>query len=116
MMHGKKHIRLRETNTPSLLSHFGSLGLLGYEESEKLQRNYLFLRNLECVLRILNPSPTNYLPREEKSLAVLARLLDYAGETSVGLASELMEDYDRNTKEVRAFYRKTIDTLLRISL
>ena len=116
MMHGKKHTRLRETNTLSLISHFGSLGLLGHEESEKLQRNYLFLRNLECVLRILNLSPTNYLPLEEKSLAVLARLLGYAGETSAGLASGLMGDYDRNTKEVRAFYRKTIDTLLRVSL
>jgi glutamate-ammonia-ligase adenylyltransferase len=116
MMHGKKHIRLRETNTLSLISHFGSLGLFDHEESEKLQSNYLFLRNLECALRILNLSPTNYLSREEKSLVVLARLLGYAGETSADLASELMEDYDRNTKEVRAFYRKTIDTLLRISL
>ncbi|MCH8156199.1 MAG: bifunctional [glutamate--ammonia ligase]-adenylyl-L-tyrosine phosphorylase/[glutamate--ammonia-ligase] adenylyltransferase [Nitrospinae bacterium] len=116
MMHGKKHSRLRETNTLTIISRFDSLGLLDHEVSEELNGNYLFLRNLECALRILNPSSTNHLPRDEESLAVLARILGYEGGNTGEYAAKLMADYDRNTKEVRAFYRKTIDTLLRISL
>ena len=116
MMHGKKNPRLRVTNTLASVAQFSALGMLGHDESEGLRKNYLFLRNLECVLRIINPSSTNHLPKEEGELLVLAKLLGYADKGTDGPARKLMEDYDRNTKEVRVFYRKTIDNLLRTSL
>ena len=116
MMHGKKNPRLRETNTLAAVAQFNALGMLDHDESECLRRNYLFLRNLECVLRIINPASTNHLPREKGELLVLAKLLGYGEKDIEDPAGKLMEDYDQNTKEVRAFYRKTIDTLLRTSL
>ena len=116
MMHGKKNPRLRVTNTLASVAQFSALGMLDHDESEGLRENYLFLRNLECALRIINPSSTNHLPKEEGELLVLAKLLGYADKGTDDPAGKLMEDYDRNTKEVRAFYRKTIDNLLRTSL
>lgn len=116
MMHGKKNPRLRETNTLAAVAQFSALGMLDHDESESLRKNYLFLRNLECALRIMNPASTNHLPKKQDALLVLAKLLGYGNTDSSDPAGKLMEDYDQNTKEVRAFYRKTIDTLLRTSL
>jgi len=116
MMHGKKNPRLRETNTLAAVAQFNALGMLDHGESVCLRTNYLFLRNLECVLRIINPASTNHLPREKGELLVLAKLLGFGEKDIEDPAGKLMEDYDQNTKEVRAFYRKTIDTLLRTSL
>ena len=116
MMHGKKNPRLRVTNTLASVAQFSVLGMLDHDESECLRKNYLFLRNLECALRIINLSSTNHLPKEEGELLVLAKLLGYTDKGTDDPAGKLMEDYDRNTKEVRAFYRKTIDNLLRTSL
>ena len=61
MMYGKKYSHLRETNTLSVLAQFGALSIFDHNEPEKLRKHYLFLRNLECALRILDPSFKNYL-------------------------------------------------------
>ncbi|KMP11791.1 hypothetical protein UR09_02515 [Candidatus Nitromaritima sp. SCGC AAA799-A02] len=116
MMHGYKHFKLRETNTLAVVAQFDALGILDYEETDRLRHNYLFLRNVECALRILNPASSNHLPKGKDFLRVLARLLGYEEKNDDDPSALFMEDYDRVTKEVRAFYRKTIDTLLRTSL
>ncbi len=113
LMHGKKFSRLRETNTISALQNFVALGLVDQGMAEDLQGSYLFLRNLECVLRIIRQAPTNNLPKENKELAPVARLLGYEGEDADTLADALLADYDLHTQRVRKHYRKTIGSLLR---
>ena len=81
--------------------------------AEELQSSYLFLRNLECILRIIHQVPTNYLPKDNKELASVARLLGYRGEDSETLADSLFADYDCNTQLVHKHYRKTIGKFLR---
>ena len=111
LMHGKKFPRLRQTNTLSALKSFVALGLIDQEMAEELQDSYLFLRNLECALRIIRQTPTNTLPKDNKELAPLARLLGY--EDAEIQAGSLLIDYDRHTQRVRKHYRKTIGNLLR---
>jgi len=113
LMHGKKFPRLRQTNTLSALQSFATLGLVDQSMAEELQDSYLFLRNLECALRIIRQTPTNTLPKENKELAPLARLLGYEGEDAETLADALLTDYDCHTQRVRKHYRKTIGNLLR---
>jgi [glutamine synthetase] adenylyltransferase / [glutamine synthetase]-adenylyl-L-tyrosine phosphorylase len=113
LMHGKKFPRLRQTNTLSALRNFVALGLVDQDMAEELQGNYLFLRNLECVLRIIRTTPTNTLPKDNKELAPLARLLGYEGEDAESLAGALLADYETHTQQVRKHYRKTIGNLLR---
>ena len=112
-MHGKKFLRLRETNTLSALKNFVALGLVDQGMAEELQGSYLFLRNLECVLRIIRQTPTNNLPKENKELAPVARLLGYEGDDADTLADALLADYEYHTQRVRKHYRKTIGNLLR---
>jgi glutamate-ammonia-ligase adenylyltransferase len=113
LMHGKKFLRLRETNTLSTLQSFVALGLVHQVMGEELQDSYLFLRNLECILRIIRQTPTKNLPKENKELAPLARLLGYKGEDADTLADALLTDYDLHTQRVRKHYRKIIGNLLR---
>ena len=111
LMHGKKFPRLRQTNTLSALKSFVALGLIDQDMAEELQDSYLFLRNLECALRVIRQTPTNTLPKDNKELAPLARLLGY--EDAEIQAGSLLIDYDRHTQRVRKHYRKTIGNLLR---
>jgi glutamate-ammonia-ligase adenylyltransferase len=113
MMHGRKFSRLRQPNTLAALQEFVALGLVDQEMAEELHGSYLFLRNLECALRIIRQTPTNTLPKGNKDLAPLARLLGYLGEDAEALAALLLKDYDHHTQKVRKHYRKTIGTLLR---
>jgi [glutamine synthetase] adenylyltransferase / [glutamine synthetase]-adenylyl-L-tyrosine phosphorylase len=113
LMHGIKFPRLRETNTLLALQNFVALGLVDQEMAEELHDSYLFLRNLECSLRIIRQAPTNTLPKDNKELAPLARLLGYEGEVAETLATALLTDYESHTQRVRKHYRKTIGNLLR---
>jgi [glutamine synthetase] adenylyltransferase / [glutamine synthetase]-adenylyl-L-tyrosine phosphorylase len=113
LMHGNKFARLRETNTLVALQNSFGLGLVDQSMAEELQGSYLFLRNLECVLRISRQTSTNTLPKGNKELAPVARLLGYAGKDAETLAEALLADYDLHTQRVRKHYRKTIGNLLR---
>ena len=113
LMHGKKFLRLRQTNTLLALKSFVDLGLVDQVLAEELMDSYLFLRNLECVLRIIRQTPTNILPKDNIELAPLARMLGYEGDEAESLASSLLEDYARHTQQVRKHYRKIIGNLLR---
>ena len=113
ILDGKKFPRLRQTNTLSALQSFVTLGLVDQGMAEELHDSYLFLRNLECALRIIRQTPTNTLPKDKKELAPLARLLGYEGEDAETLADSLLTDYDFHTQRVRKHYRKTIGNLLR---
>jgi glutamate-ammonia-ligase adenylyltransferase len=113
LMHGNKFLRLRETNTLLALQNLIVLGLVDQGMAEELQGSYFFLRNLECVLRIIRQTSTNTLPKENKELAPVARLLGYEGKDAKTLSEALLTDYDLHTQRVRKHYRKTIGNLLR---
>jgi [glutamine synthetase] adenylyltransferase / [glutamine synthetase]-adenylyl-L-tyrosine phosphorylase len=113
LMHGNKFLRLRETNTLLALQNLIALGLVDKSMAEELQGSYLFLRNLECVLRVIRQSSTNTLPKDNKALAPVARLLGYEGENAETMSQALLTDYDFHTQRVRKYYRRTIGNLLR---
>lgn len=116
LIHGHQYERLRQTNTLSVLHNLDACGLIDNSVVDQLEGNYLFLRNLECALKILTQPFTNHLPTREEALAALAKLLGYSGENNSALAEKLQENYRDTTSQVRKFYRKTVGALLRKSL
>ena len=116
MIHGKKNCQLRETNTLSAIAQLGILGIINHIDSQNIKKHYLFLRNLECALRIQNISLMSHLPKEQEKLVILAKFLKYSGKKSTDIVEKFINDYTHTTKEIRAFYSKTIDTLLRTAL
>ncbi len=113
LMHGKKNPRLRETNTINALNMFVAQGMIDEGKADQAKESYLFLRRLECALRIIRETPINNLPKEVCDLAQLARLMSYAGNDADSLANALLKDYEKHTVQMREYYRETIGQLLR---
>ena len=113
LIHGKKNPRLRKTNTMSALDMFVAQGMIDRSKASQAKENYLFLRKLECALRIIRETHTNNLTKEVRDLAQLARLMSYTGNDEDKLANALLEDYEKHTVQMREYYRETIGQLLR---
>ncbi len=116
LMHGYKHPRLKSTSTLKVLGLLSDFGILSPDAADELRNNYLFLRNLECALRLLAQRFGNHLPKDTEDLAALARLLGYREASQEALAAKLQDDYKQTTDKVRAFYSRNLDNLLRTSL
>ncbi len=116
MMNGHRYPKLRETNVFHLIQILSSYGILPYEQGEELGKNYHFLRNLECALRLLNPRYSNYLPKDKETLGVLGRMLSFPGNHFEEQGNSFMEEYLKVTKKVRTLYRDSMDTFLRTAL
>ena len=113
LIHGQKNPRLRETNTMEAINKFVKNGMIDQFKAEKVKENYLFLRKLECALRIIHVKPSNNLPKDTSDLAQLARLMSYKGSNAKNLADNLLNDYEKHTTLMREYYRDTIGQLLR---
>ena len=92
LIHGKKNPRLRQANTIKSINMFVAHGMIDQVKADQVKKNYLFLRKLECALRIIRQTPTNTLPKEITELAQLARLLSYSGDDEGTLANALKLD------------------------
>jgi [glutamine synthetase] adenylyltransferase / [glutamine synthetase]-adenylyl-L-tyrosine phosphorylase len=113
LIHGKKNPRIRKTNTMKTLDIFVTQGMIDQRKADQLKDNYIFLRRLECALRIIHETPTNNLPKETLDLAQLARLMSYIGNDANNVANAFLLDYEKHTLQMRAYYRETIGQLLR---
>ena len=113
LIHGKKNPRLRKTNTIESINMFVAHGMIDQVKADLVKENYIFLRKLECALRIIRQTPTNTLPEETTELAQLARLLSYSGDDKNILANALLNDYEKHTTQMREYYRETVGQLLR---
>ena len=88
-------------------------GMIDRNKASQAKENYLFLRRLECALRIIRETPINNLTKEVHDLAQLARLMSYTGNEEDKLANALLEDYEKHTVQMREYYREIIGQLLR---
>jgi glutamine synthetase adenylyltransferase len=75
----------------SALDMFIAQGMIDRIKASQAKVNYLFLRRLECALRIISETPTNNLPKEVCDLAQLARLMSYTGNEEDKLANALLD-------------------------
>lgn len=65
IIHGGRQPGLRSTNTLDTLAAIASAGLLPANDVDQLRRAYLFLRNTEHCLQMVDDQQTQQLPRSE---------------------------------------------------
>ncbi|HUX19128.1 MAG TPA: bifunctional [glutamate--ammonia ligase]-adenylyl-L-tyrosine phosphorylase/[glutamate--ammonia-ligase] adenylyltransferase, partial [Acidithiobacillus sp.] len=65
IIHGGRQPALRSTNTLDTLAAIASAGLLPADDVDQLRRAYLFLRNTEHCLQMVDDQQTQQLPRLE---------------------------------------------------
>lgn len=101
---GAKRVAIRERNTIKALGKLYRSKLLTEAEYTTLREAYLFLRDLENKLQMVNDAQTHLLPAAPKELRACALRLGYADERDQTAADHLLADYARHTKQVHQFF------------
>ena len=77
VQHGSALPGIRHRNTMQALAALHEQSLLSSEQCDTLTRAYLFLRDVENKLQMVNDAQTHSIPRDHEELTVCARLLGY---------------------------------------
>ncbi len=113
LRHREKWTGLRSTNTLKALQNFSQMGIMDDREAAELREGYLFLRNLECILRLISERSANCLPTEPEPLAAIALMFGLDMKKDEERVAALDQEYENKTGRVRELYRKIIDRKLR---
>jgi len=106
--HGGRDPWLRQGNTLMALHRLADKGYLPYAEYSSLSRAYVFLRDLEHRLELGQDRQISTLPRDPRTLSILARRMGL-GETSAGAeVAALDAELELHRRTVRAFYDSVV--------
>ena len=100
--HGGPIPQIRERNTLRALTSLCEHSFLSGEQCATLTRAYLFLRDVENKLQMVNDAQTHSLPREREELTTCARLLGYPD------AEAFVRDYEDHTSRVNRIFEATL--------
>jgi glutamate-ammonia-ligase adenylyltransferase len=103
--HGSRTPQIRERNTMRALGALRDQSLISAEECDTLTQAYVFLRDVENKLQMVNDAQTHSLPIEGHELAACARRLGYS-DNELGAAEQLLRDYQRHTGQVNRIFEE----------
>ena len=108
-IHGGRLPQILERNTLRSLVLLFEESFLSAEEFRILQRAYLFLRDVENKLQMVDDAQTHSLPQELAELRVCARLLGYSGATAGETpADPFLREYRQHTAGVNRIFEKFV--------
>src|SRR5215475_843844 len=102
---GARFPDIRERNTMAALGSLYTHSIISSEERDILCKAYLFLRDVENKLQMVNDAQTHSLPRAYEELNACARLLGYSG------AEPFLRQYQYHTGHVSRIFA-SIDLVL----
>jgi glutamate-ammonia-ligase adenylyltransferase len=102
---GARFPDIRERNTMAALGALRTHSIISSEERDALCKAYLFLRDVENKLQMVNDAQTHSLPRTFEELNACARLLGYPG------AEPFLREYQYHTGYVSRIFA-SIDLVL----
>lgn len=102
---GRRFPAIRQRNTLRALGSLCSVTIISAEECDVLTKAYLFLRDVENKLQMVNDAQTHSLPRTHEELTTCARLLGYPA------AEPFLSDYQDHTGRVNRIF-ESIDSIL----
>jgi glutamate-ammonia-ligase adenylyltransferase len=106
--HGADLPEILERNTLSALAALRAHALVSEEEFAALETAYLFLRDVENKLQMVNDAQTHSLPRELEELNACARLLGYMGTSLESSSDQLLRDLQRHTGSVNRIFENVV--------
>ena len=109
---GGKNPAIRTPNTPDAIASLVREGVLSGDEGEALTSSYVFLRDVEHRLQLMDEQPIRNLPTEPRELEKFGRRLGYHG------AGDFMGAYRGHTARVhnllqRLFYGRKSTVVVR---
>jgi glutamate-ammonia-ligase adenylyltransferase len=103
--HGAGTPQIRGRSTMKALGALRDQSLISAEECETLTQAYVFLRDVENKLQMVNDAQTHSLPIDGRELAACARRLGYS-DNEPGAAEQLLRDYQRHTGHVNRIFEE----------
>jgi len=104
--HGARTPQIHERNTMKALGALRDQSLISMEECETLTRAYVFLRDVENKLQMVNDAQTHSLPIEGQELAACARRLGYSDNEHGAAAEQFLRDYQHHTGQVNRIFEE----------
>ena len=77
LKHAPQHHEILQVGTLAAMEQLAALGCLSSEDAEALSQSYIFLREIEAGLRLMDTSARHDLPKDPLALTTLASLLGY---------------------------------------
>ena len=111
LQHGKNDVSLHKQGTVMLLKRLSAKALLSDETTEELTAAYLFLRNVENKLQMLNDRQTHLLPSDPREMDALGVRLGYVETSDGSPADQLRWDYECHAKKVHQTYTRLFKLL-----
>jgi len=102
---GAKHPAIRERNTLKALAKLVRSKFLLKEDARALTEAYLFLRDTENKLQIVNDAQTHLLPTDPKGVRACALRLGYRDDANRSAQDQFMNDYHAYTDRVHALFQ-----------
>jgi len=100
LIHGSDFPHVRCCNTLESLIRLSECELIFPEEYRRLSGGYLFLRTVEHALQLMHNHQSHRLPIAQRSLAYLARRLDYPD------ADTFLQQYEQYSTAIREVFEK----------
>jgi glutamate-ammonia-ligase adenylyltransferase len=101
---------LRKRSTLRALEAANKAGLLSGEEHAVLRNAYVFLRDVENKLQMVQDFQTHSIPSESHELRACAGRLGYRDSAERPALDALMTDYQAHTDQVNKLFREFIDS------
>jgi glutamate-ammonia-ligase adenylyltransferase len=98
--HGSAIPQLQVRTTMGALQALCDASLVAVDEYSTLSAAYVFLRDVENKLQMVNDAQTHSLPRDHEELTACARLLGYSE------AEPLLSDYQHHTGSVNLIFQR----------
>lgn len=107
---GAKHPAIRERNTLKAIEKLSRSNFLSKEDSRSLKEAYLFLRNAENKLQVVNDSQTHLLPTDPRGIRACALRLGYRDDAATFAQEQFTRDYRAHTGRVHILFRLLFET------
>lgn len=105
LVHGGKDPDTRERSTLKTLQRLGEKGLASDSDVETLTGAYVFLRDLEHRIQIVEGRQSQAVPAREAELTRLARMMGFRASGGQEPGELFWEEYKRKTSDVHEIFR-----------
>jgi glutamate-ammonia-ligase adenylyltransferase len=107
-MHGRRLPEILQRSTLPALAKLRDKNLIASEEFDGLRDAYLFLRDVENKLQMVDDMQTHSLPEDREALAACARLVGYSDPQSDCSVDMLLRDLQRHTNQVNLTFERVV--------
>ncbi|OGP24780.1 MAG: hypothetical protein A2X99_00310 [Deltaproteobacteria bacterium GWB2_55_19] len=105
LIHAGKDAEIRERTTLKAIDKLASKGYMKKEEAETLTQGYVFLRELEHRIQIVEGAQSQAIPARKNELERLARMMGFKDMDEKKAGEFFWEEYKKTTSAIHEIYR-----------